>query len=249
MGLMYPRIHGLMTGTQIACPTLSNGLINKYEFEDSGNLGFDSQLLLDLTNINGVTQVAGIIGSGAYLDNSNLSYLIGTGVPDLTDFSLSVWLRPDETWFNSLSSFDTEWVVGLINVSNQTVARIEFGNIDLVGGMAFEFRIDDAGSTQLFASPDSQIFPVTFLAVLTFDGSVLKPYIRGSSVTWFNGNDENTAPLANPVVGATTQLSIGKTTATLSPPTTMVDQVVLWDRALTLEEVDCLYNSGNGVVI
>lgn len=221
--------------------TLLNNILSYWKLDNNGSGGVS---LVDstgngvtLTNNGGVALGDGEINNGAvfptpkgssqWLRASNSSIAVGTG-----DFTISAWIKPASF---SDQDFITAFCLGL------------------GGGSAFGDRLT------LCVNPDGQLFniwgPNAALhnsyatlnvwnhVTLVRKDNVVSLYLNGVSSgtpftpTAYNNYDENLIfGLANDQLGTSNYIMEGG-----------IDEVGLWNRALTLSEIASLYNSGNGL--
>ena len=236
MGLMYPRIHGLLHGGGTSCD-LTTDIFSLYEFENNLNLGFDSvgATTVDLTNVNGVTQAAGIINFSSQADDASLQYFEASFPVSTFDINQSNWTMACWAKINNEIDGRTETIFHVITGSS-TQLGIQFildGTVNGVMNLA-------TGPVMSTAMTDPEVW---HHYVLVADGTVGRMYVDGVLSPYFRD------------VPRTTMSQDGTTVIRLFRGDTVysngnIDQMAIWEnRSFTQEDVDCLYNSGNGIAI
>lgn len=105
------------------------------------------------------------------------------------------------------------------------------------GGLEARFR-NSEGTEHTLGYPELQMGVWQFL-VLSYDGSELVLYYNGSPVGSMEAQGSIPSATEPFRIGA-----VGVPDMFFMPLHGLVDEVALWDRALTAEEVRCLYNAG-----
>lgn len=207
---------------------LSDQLISWYKLDETtGTTAFDSTGSVNATNSNMSINQTGKIGS-CYLADSDNDYL-NTNIalnPLLQDTSISLWFTTSTSTSKKFISTDY----------NNTVPR------------GFQIYSNDAGGMDIYtganaySSSDGLITSgpfYHFVAVLSSGANNSYFYLNGSQILNFNGNYNNTSKtlyLCSRVGAETTTTWLGK-----------IDEVAVWTRALSLEEIQSVFNSGNGL--
>lgn len=182
-----------------------------------GNNGVDTDITYSLDN--------GKILQGAGC-NGTTSTIITSGTVSPTDFSIACW-------FKTSSSVPTIDFFSAVNGSTKfSLSMSEFGGVN-TGKVNFFLRDSDGiegDPTSTFTSNDGEFH----YAVGTREGNVTRLYIDAQIVETttqsFTGNFDNLSM----TLGSTSGIYEGA-----------VDEAGYWERALTLEEIEQLYNSTN----
>ena len=222
-------IYLLWSGSSVASP--SDGVVAYWKMNESGGTRRDSSGNgNNLTSVNGVKSATGIRGDCARFDGSNYLQTKNFGVPVNSDFTVSAWVH-------------------LPHDQSAGGAHI-LGDYD---GNGIFFANDTPGlyRMRLFVSPDSHLgfsAPAEFgkwqHLVFVRSGDLLYGYSNGASL----GAPVSVAGKLFPggstfYVGAHAAFgSYGEWQITGG-----VDEVGVWNRALTASEVARLYNSGHGL--
>ncbi|MEM1951544.1 MAG: phospholipase D-like domain-containing protein, partial [Candidatus Nitrosocaldus sp.] len=158
----------------------------------------------------------------------------------LQQFSISAWFRTSSTFTNhamivNKGGFDT------------STSRLNYGLwITTNGTLRGGFEESD-GTNRFVTSPNTYNDGQWHYAVVTYDGSTLRLYVDGQQVSSLNTN--GAAPATD-----TMPLTIGKNSSTNSRYFIGdIDEVRIYNRALTAQEVNDAYNNGvfasNGLLI
>jgi hypothetical protein len=224
----YVRVGVVATnsnGSSVIAYSAASAAINLPDFPTSDLLAFwklddltdSSGNGYTLTNNNSVTFGAGKIGDAAQFDGSN--YLTASILALGGSFTLSFWLNPSTT-------------SGYRNVL--TWRSDGTGSIGYNGTI---YWYADNGGFLVQSSSGIIQTSVWQHVVLTCNANSMTIYHNGVSVA--TGTDTNTRTATNLTIGAFTNGSeavVGD-----------LDAVGIWLRALSIEEIGQLYNSGNGV--
>jgi hypothetical protein len=237
MGLMYPRIHGLLHGGAPSCDLISN-IFSLYEFENSGNLGFDSvgAITVDLTNFNGVTQAAGIINFSSEADATSLQYFEASLPVSTFDLNQENWTMALWAKANNVADGATQTIFH-INTAGTTYVTIAFIFSGEVNGHILGAGLVGPITQLVMADPE-----VWHHYVLIKEGTVAKMYVDGVITPYFRNDPIPTIPQ-----DGTTFLRLYRGISIYLDGN--IDQMATWERALTQDEIDCLYNSGSGTNI
>ena len=211
---------------------LTDELLNYWKLDESSGNASDSVGSVTLTNSN-VTYSSGKINNCAVF-NSGTDKLTGT-IADIDSYSdgwsISFWAYHNNTaigrewlWQIGESSSLGTCFVGTWE-SPWTNLWFKFGN----------------GETSFYGTNTSQSIPNEewFHIVATVNGTSQKLYYNGSLVS--NVTKTNTIRNNN------TTLTVGNDSGNSYPWDGSVDEVGIWSRALSSDEVSTLYNSGNGL--
>ena len=233
---MYPRIHGLLHGGGVSCD-LTSDIFALYEFENSGNLGFDSvgATVVDLTNINGVIQAPGKIGFSSQANDASLQYFEAPLPASTFDINQNNWTMACWAKINNVTNGRTETIFHVIT-GGATQLGIQFILNDSVQGV-MNLATGPVMSTPML---DPEIW---HHYVLVADGTVGRMYVDGVLSPYFRD-----APTDTMLQDGTTVIRLFRGQTVYSNGN--IDQMAIWEnRSFTQIDVDCLYNSGNGINI
>jgi hypothetical protein len=222
---------------------LTDDLVSYWKLDESSGNATDSHSSNTLTNAN-VTYDAGKIGNGA-LFNSTTDRFSSTS----SDFafersdtvSFSFWIKwtgqADKVLLSRQKGDGDPWQgYNIQSTATGTKLRIEFIN-SISGGNYFLIDTTNA----VFTSTG-----VWYHVVVTYSGnsntSGITIYINGSSVALSGG----TNALSGSIVGSY-EFNLGNRYLSSFNIDAMLDEVGIWSRVLTSNEVTLLYNSGVGL--
>lgn len=215
---------------------LIDDIVAYYKLDDTT----DAHASYDLTNNNSASFATGLIGDGVDFGTSNtnryLSIASNLGISGGA-CSFSFWIN-----FPTALSSNTYWAL--------------FGQQDQTTDTYYEIWLrNDAGTHKIVAnriklgvSNNEVTYNVTLStdtwhhAVLTYDGTTLKGYINTTHMGDLNTSGNGTGN--NP-----DGFAIGRTVYTSTDFTYdgKLDEMGVWSRALTTDEIAELYNSGAGL--
>ena len=203
--------------------TLLNDLVSYYKLDESSGDAIDSAGSNDGT-VNGATQgVTGKINTAYDFDGNDY---ISCGTQSLANnsFSISVWIAADSTSCN--------YAVG--QGTNSSRRGLHFGRRSSNGKFTFAFFADDLDSSTSVATDGTWEHWVG-----TYDAST------NSRKLYRNGVLDSSDTAGGDYIGTGT-LYIARSYTT-SYFYGKIDEVGIWDRALTSSEITELYNSGDGI--
>jgi hypothetical protein len=213
---------------------LNRGLVSYWRFDESSGNASDSVGSNTLTNVNGATYTTGKIGNGADLELSSTQYFSITdaaqsGLEFLTgDFSISMWVN-----FESLSD-----LVGLWDKWNSVSNRRSILWQISSTGMTLDTSANGSAQTNYSAS-HTFTTSTWYHLVLVKSGTTATFYVDGTAKT----SGSATSTLFN----NTLDIRIGNRQEVSKPLDGILDEVGVWNRALTSDEITELYNSTNGI--
>jgi len=227
-------ILGLFLFPQLAFGALTDDLVSWWTMEETSGTRLDSHGSNDLTDNNTVLYGTGIIGNGADFESANTEYLSKSspsGVP-LNDLprAFSAWVK-----LESLPATDSfRQIIGYGTHAENQKQEFVVANLSSVYTLRSDYYGGGQGST-----PFSPSTATWYHFVMSYDGTTITFYKDGSALGTASGHDyANTASLLH--IGAflngTEQLMDG-----------IVDEVAIWSRDLSSDEVTELYNGGAGV--
>lgn len=205
----------------------------------------DSHASNDLTDTNTTASGTGIISNGADFETSNnevlsISDASQTGLDLTGDLSISMWVS-----FESLLSSSTDrFVIGKWgSAGNRGYALALYNN---AGTYQMEWLISNNGTTISAGTPNLPAAPTTnqlYHWVLVYDASA------GTTDYWVdNSSLTQTTGMHNSINNNAIDFQIGGMAAVASPRHDgIIDEVGIWNRTLTTDEVAELYNSGAGL--
>jgi hypothetical protein len=175
-----------------------------------------------LTNVNGVTFASGKIGQGAVFQlGRSLEALFSPPVPYASgNFSISCWLK-----LNTLTNggkFGADGTINAFTFGSLTNGTVYIGN--------------NSGNNAIVSSSSGAITTGQWYHLCgVSSGGVVSFYLNGTLI----GSNPHTFTSA-PKISIAYTYSDNVTDG-------MFDAVGIWDRPLTLQEVQALYNNGNGL--
>lgn len=226
----------------------TNGLISFWKLDETSGTRVDSHGSNDLTDNNTVGSAAGIINNGADFELSNSEYLniadAAQGGLDLTgDFSVSGWIKieSDSENYRFIVS-KTDFGVSPQKLS-YTVSISDTNKLRLSNSSSGTSEISKQTTTSFLASEGFMHF------VVTFDSSagVAKFYKNGTYLTGEDGTGFSTGGVNNDV-----DFLMGSILNNGIPELFfdgIMDEVGVWNRVLTADEIVSLYNGGSGLTL
>jgi hyaluronoglucosaminidase len=213
--------------------TLLNNLVAYWKLNETSSTRFDSTSNNnDLTDNNTVGSVTGKIGNAADFNGTNyLSAPNNATFSPTGHFTITAWVRPQSSgsfagiagvWhFTSVN--DRQWVLYLRNDST----------------VAFGVSANGVNDFTEF-SPIVLSVGTWYLLAAGWDGSNIFLSI--------NAGTPITTAFAGPIYsGATNPFEVGAYDGGANLIDGRIDEIGLWHRALTAEEIDLLFNSGSGL--
>lgn len=220
---------------------LIDNLVSYWKLDEASGTRADSHGSNNLTDNNTVTQATGKIGNCADFESTNDEYLsnAGGGSLDITgDFSVSAWIKL-ETQTSRM---------GIVTQDSQTGSNRKWSIFhETSGKITIEFFQSSSIYTTIETTNDLNLVDGTWYHfVATVDVSV------PSATVYINGSAVSMTVLGSPatsIQSATTPLHIGRgTRSTIEGPFDgLIDEVGIWSKVLTSQEVTDLYNSGSGL--
>jgi len=207
-----------------------------YKLDESSGTLADSTGTYNGTNSGATYSATGKINTAMDFEKSESDYIQATGFTAFAytnDFSFSCWIKQESqvgtntilSFGKNTSAFEAELYVDAGTVKMRTLTNAVGNVVEISGG---------ATSTSTW-----------YHIVGTYNGSTkeMKIYVNGSYV--INGTGTSTgATGANGLL-----IGEGYYQATLASTTFdgVIDEVGIWSKVLTSDEVTTLYNSGNGL--
>lgn len=208
--------------------TLTTGLVSYYNMEGNSNDYWGSNDGSDTSIAYGTSY--GKIGEGAYFDGGNgHSTVISNEDLALNDFSVSFWINTTQTdpyiivfdgggWWGASQSF-------LVQLN------------DVSGKLGFGIR--NGGTVSYFDSSNTVNDGTWHNIVVISDGSYIRMYIDDVLDTSLSSSNLNVETNGNYVFGGRLYYS----NATLQGD---LDEIGIWSKVLSSQEIEDLYNSGYG---
>jgi hypothetical protein len=227
----YDATKSRYTGGGTTSNTLLNGIQAYWTLNETSGSRKDSVNSFDMSDINNVTYDTGILGgNSASFDGSNFLNYNNQIVPASSEISFSGW-----AYYSRLDGnqrlYDDNGVYG-IQIGTGPIEQILACAVNGSNGPAWYYS--------------SYIIPINtwFHCVVTFDNSFnLKFYVNGDLITTTNTGANNGPWFPNnctPTLGADSRKNTGFILG-------KIDEVGIWNRALTQQEVTQLYANGNGI--
>lgn len=223
---------------------LTNGLVSYWKCnESSGNLS-DSHGSNTLTPNNGASMAAGKIGNGIDLEaSSSQSFSVAdasqAGLDLGVEFTLNLWVNFESFPSGAWAAMDllNKWVA----TGNQRGYIFSYRNMNSVPGLTLFLSSNGSSS-------DGRTLAYTFPSLSTWymvtcvrNGTATEYYVNGSSIGSGSGGTISTAPLNN-----TSAFEVG-TQGAANYFDGKMDEIGVWDRALSSTEIAELYNGGAGL--
>lgn len=208
-------------------PSLYGG-VAYYKLDESSGNATDSIKGLVATNTGTATYTAGKINNALTLNGSS-QYLSATlALTGFTAYSVSGWVKR-----SAINTYHAV-VVQTDNVSHNAQFRITDGN-------KLQFILTTSADTTITGSTNLTSTSTWYHVVATYNGSNLNLYVDGSS-------DATPVAKTGTINTNDTTLGIGAyiTGGLQIPFAGQIDEVAIFNRALSSTEVTALYNSGNG---
>jgi hypothetical protein len=215
--------------------SLSDGLVAFWRMEESSGTRADEVGSIDLTDNNTVTQATGKIGNAAQFTAANSEYLSSTSSSLSTgggSFSVAAWVYLDTIWVNNhavskgvFGDNGNEFRLG-VNDSNKAEFIVYNGND------AYTIRNNDTSVTE-----DAWHLLVGVYDAAEDELSIYLDNISGYTAGSIPSPNSNSNPF---VVGRGVHFSAAYFDG-------RIDAIGFWSRALTSEELDELWNAGDGL--
>lgn len=211
---------------------IKNGLLEWWSLNEvSGNrTGSHANLLL--TDNNGVTSGTGKVGNAASFTGTSSQSLSINNVSIAgalnSSYSVACWFNPGA----ALTSPEPIWGGSPAGPQIQTF-RVDAGNWNFSSTNPTETQSLGGASNTPTITTDTWFHTV----VVKPDVTTLRVYINGTLVI----NVTN----SNMTMGGITTLTLAEFAGNFS--TCLIDELAVWNRALTEPEILTLYNGGNGV--
>lgn len=233
---------------QVAATTLGNGLVSYWNLNGINGKIADSVGQNELVNNNNATFVTGKVGNGIKLVSSSsqslsISDASQAGLDLSSGFSACGWVK-----LNSLPQVESQGYYLLSKWQDGVGANdsYELTLINEAGDNKVRTSFSDGNQFDNLSYSWSPVIGNWYLICSTWDSSTRKvaTFVNGVEI----GSNQSTASMQ--INDSSTQFLIGANTDINNSPYNfmdgIVDEVGIWNRALTPAEVTALYNNGNG---
>jgi hypothetical protein len=223
----------------VSAPTTNNNPLwnNLLAYYTADNTTNDAKGTNNATLVNGATYGTGKIGSGFQLDGINdyVSIPNGTFNPTSGDYTISAWMSPSANSFLPV-------IFGLGGFTTNSIVVYLYGSTFQGFGTRIRFLNSNSTTYQLIEStlPSSGSLH-HILCVKNTASNKYYLYVNGSLVAQATISINYVASNLETRIG-----SIGNGSVGYSPFVGIIDEVGLWNRALTAAEALDLYNAGAG---
>lgn len=212
---------------------LTDNLVAYWKMEETSGTRYDETANNnDLTDNNTVGSGTGIISTGADFELSNSEWLnisntAQTGLDFTGDMSFSCWL--------SVESTSANYILGRWGTPGNWAYRFILNGSNLYLGTSA-----NGSSTTFFQKAWTPTLNQLYHVVFTKSGTTGTIYVDNSSL--------GTGTLTSTIYDPNNPIGIGGNgNDGYGPWDGIIDEVGLWSRALTADEVSELYNSGSGL--
>ena len=207
----------------VSIQTLTNGVVAYWRLDESSGARVDSTGNgYDFTEENAVGSGLGLVGSAADFDGTNGMVCADIGIGTMEEFTLAGWVK-----FKEFVDYQYQQDTIFAKVLTFHVSlRAASGGIG-----AYIWGVGDL---------DTGIVPVIgewYFVLLQLSGGLVELSVN-------NAEFESRAAMG-PLYGDA-PLRLGRVDSFTNPASVLMDNVGVWNRALTNEERATLYNSGNG---
>ena len=231
MSLIINSFRFATAGTIVTHPTLSDGLIHYYKCDANGS--FPDEVGSDNGTINGATYTASGKINGAYdYDGTNDYVAMASLTRPTTGVTISAWVKADGVSGDRFIFGADDSGAG----PDERTFLLRNSNDDI------QFFWLNIPSFDSITATGSAVTGSFIHVVATYDQSSMRLYVNGSqvakksNVTYAGEAGNGAAVGAQSDVKASSGLFDG-----------IIDEVGLWNRALTGSEIPDLYNSGDGL--
>jgi len=229
-GVGYGQV---VTFSTLSAPgnSLFSGLMGYWALDEISGPVLDSYGSINGTNYGATPNVPGKLNTGYYFDALEHDYIsFGNVCKPTAGLSFSMWIK---------APAQNDIFAGVINNNYWYSAGNQAGYNIFIDSSKLLFELSNGASTSLYSNKLVDDNEWHFVAG-TWDGSIMKIYIDSSVA---DASLSRTTPLAYDV---TSTLRFGSHSAPYDY-TGILDEVGIWNRALTPTEIGTLYNDGNGL--
>ncbi len=231
----------LILMSSFASAALTDGLVSYWAFDEgSGTTAYDSAGSNDGGLVNGPVWTSGRLGGALDFDGGDDYVQTGNlQTSNINQLTISVWIKPSSLGNavivdKPLPSHSDPYYQYLFRISDE----------DTPGQLDIELTLN--GNRNVWYTSNSVLNTGIWQhLVVTYDG-IQKPkiYVNNQEKTTYQfiGGDTSGS-----ITGYDTGLRIGKlTNVNTWPFSGLIDEVGIWNRALSSSEISQLYNSGSG---
>ncbi len=231
----------LLNTTVLFAQDLTNGLISVWEFDETnGDIASDSYGNNNGNLNNGtIPNKAGKIGTAYLFDGTSGSVNIPRSIRPISNFTLSLWIKPID-WENN----EYPGIFGGEGLGRNTAkGGIAISYYRPTDRIYFDIYSSSLRKTVILENVSS-VIPSGgwYNIVFKYDGLKIYAYHDNQKI-----GEAETGNISIDWSNAGYTLIGCHYQGGLKHFSGLIDQVVLWDRALTEDEVSQLYNSGNGL--
>jgi hypothetical protein len=228
---------------------LTDSLVSYWKLDETSGTRADAHSSNDLTDNNTVGYGTGIINNGADFERDNGEYLsitdaAQTGLDITGDISISMWVKAESIpadYMRLLGKNDADienkgyYIQFRSPGANQSALSLTF--YDDSSNATFVY------STDQYLASTGVWYHVVVTADVSAGASGVTLYKNGSSISATTGVDNATS-----ISDTSAAFSIARNLQGSNPDSFdgIIDEVGVWNRVLTAEEVSDLYNSGAG---
>jgi hypothetical protein len=210
---------------QVACVTPPAGLVSWWPGEGDAQDIWDSN---NGTLVNGAAFGPGMVGQAFSLD----------GVDDYVDVANSASLKPQqvtlEAWINPSHTGGNKTIVTKAGPVFSAQTGYTFRQRDL--NNKFWFAVGTDGDEDFAESTTTFVAGQWYYLVGTYDGTQLRLFV--------NGVLETSTPSSR-IINSDSPLTIGRSSSANEYFEGLVDEVSVYNRALTADEIAAIYNAGS----
>jgi hypothetical protein len=218
---------------------LDTGLVSYYKLDESSGNADDAVGVNDLTNNNTVGYTTGKINNGADFGSANSSKFFSYDAGNMwngTSGSISCWVNVT----TAPASGERQMIAVLGDSSSDTTIHINYKNESGTLKLEFDrFKRPSDGSDPTVSADYTLTTGTWYFLTITYASNVIRGYVNGTQVGTATGAGGNGSSL-------TTGNRIGAWLGNTEYFKGLVDEVGIWSRALSADEVEELYNDDDG---
>jgi len=215
--------------------SLVDDIISYWKFDESSGNAEDSVGSRDLTNVNSVSYVPAVINNGADLERGSSQYfsmskaLAGGAYQSIAQMTISLWVKFESVTTSVREPFFTSWS------SNRGILFMKEDSNSMI-------LILGNGSTVTFDSvawtPSNGVW---YHVAVTYNAGSIKFYLDGTQLGSTQSSTYTTIPTT------TQNYFVGRRNDNGNMLDGVIDEMGVWDRALSDSEIAELYNGGDGL--
>jgi len=212
---------------------LADNLVAYWELEEASGDRVDSHSTYDLTQSGTPSNATGVQGNGVDLELSSSQHLyVADPFHISNNLSISSWIKPE-----SFTNNDNRWICRWYN-QTEYILRLNAGKVDVLHSCS-------GGTVQVTGA--SSLSTGTWYHIVTTYNSTdgLKVYVNNGSPLTAAANGTINNSVEPFTIGVARSSGGAVAAGTLFDG--IVDEVGVWDKTLTTDEVAELYNSGAGM--